>query len=248
MRYLNSQTDAPLMSDVAINGERNSNSRRQSKVRRLQSYLIRNNHTVLDRGENTIYAPAEFPTSENPFKDATPLYNCKLVRDGSIWGYIIKDISTGRDLLKIHFHGDTTNPLSRAFRAFVHSPVRKFDVENYGLYSDLPNGAPIGLIQDVFPDNRVLFAKSTVTVPRLEMQVAATLGTKYYLAVTGIPEPVGEVTSGIIGRFAPRSESYQLILRNCTREEALLWLTFVIATDMKRRKATNRRHRGVFNI
>lgn len=81
-------------------------------------------------------------------------------------------------------------------------------------------------------------------VPRLEMQVARTLGTQYFLAVTDVPEPVGEVLSGVLGRFAPRSETYQMTVRHCTREEALIWLTMVLATDMKRRKSQNARFGG----
>lgn len=68
------------------------------------------------------------------------------------------------------------------------------------------------------------------------MQVWASLGTKYALLVTDIPERVGWVESSVVGRFAPCREMYALVLRYCTREETVLWLTIVIATDMKRRK------------
>lgn len=167
------------------------------------------------------------------------------MRDGSILGYMISDVAVERDLLKVHFHGDTTNPLSRAFKAFVRSPVLKWDVENFGLFQNLRPGMKLGLIQEVFPDNRVFFpAEGLIGVPRLEMQVAAALGRQYFLAVTDVSEPVGEVLSGVLGRFAPRSETYEMKLRNCTREEGLIWLCMVIATDMKRRKSQNVRYRG----
>lgn len=229
------------MSGVLRNGTRSSAKARQSPILPVQTYIMRNNSTIYDRGENTIYAPPAFAPAGGKFFDAcTPLYKAKIIRDGSILGYMIRDAVTEKQLLKIHFHGDTTNAFSRAFKAFVRSPVPKWDVENYGLFEDLRDGTNLGLIQDVFPDSRVFFpAHSLVGVPRLEMQVAASLGKAYYLAVTDVPEPVGEVTSDVLGRFAPRSETYTMVLKNCTREEAVLWLTMVIATDMKRRKSQN---------
>lgn len=145
---------------------------------------------------------------------------------------------SGRALLKVSFHGDIDNPFSRFFKAFFRSPVPKWDVRNAGLYSNIPVGAKIGMIREVFPDNRVFEPDNEKIpgVPRLEMQAAAALGQHYYLAVTGVPEPVGEVRAGLLGRVAARSEVYTQILRNCTREEAVLWLTMVIATDLKRQK------------
>lgn len=110
------------------------------------------------------------------------------------------------------------------------------------MYSDLRDGTNLGLIQEVFPDNRIFLPAAVTNMPRLEMQVAGTLGTKYYMAVTDVPEPVGEVDSSVLARFAPRSECYEMVLRDCTREEAVLWLTMVIATDMKRRKSQNARY------
>lgn len=241
LRALTTTTDAALMSGVARDGSRIQDKRRISPVIPMQTYIIRNNHTIYDRGENTIYAPPPHPYTTGDFFDqCIPLYKAKVTRDGSILGYLISDISSKKSLLKVHFHGDTSNPFSRTFKAFIRSPVLKWDVENYGLYTDLPDGTNLGGIQEVFPDNRVFFpSKDIIGMPRLEMQVAASLGLKYYMAVTDIPEPVGEVDSGVLGRFAPRSETYQLSLRNCTREEGVLWLTMVIATDMKRRKSQN---------
>lgn len=190
-----------------------------------------------------VYAPPANPREAvDFFEQCTPLFKTKIVRDGSILGYIIHDLQQDRSLLKIHFHGDTTNPFSRAFKAFVRSPVLKWDVENWGLYQDMPVGANMGLIQEVFPDNRVFFPASETGMPRLEMQTAASLGLKYYFAVTNIPEPIGEVDSSLIARFAPRSEAYYMNIRNCTREEAVLWLAMVIATDMKRRKVQNTKY------
>lgn len=241
LRTLRLSEDAALMSAVLRNGTRSSATGCQSPILPLQTYIIRNNSTIYDRGENTIFAPPAFaPVGGNFFDACTPLYKAKITRDGSILGYMIRDAVTDKQLLKVHFHGDTTNKFSRAFKAFVRSPVPKWDVENFGLFEDVRDGTNLGLIQEVFPDNRVFFpVQSFVGVPRLEMQVAATLGTAYYLAVTDVPEPVGEVASDILGRFAPRSETYTMKLKNCTREEAVLWLTMVIATDMKRRKSQN---------
>lgn len=230
------------MSGVLRDGARSAPKARQSEILPIQTYVIRNNSTIYDRGENTIYAPPAIapPSSANFFDACTPLFKAKITRDGSILGYMIRDAVTEKQLLKVHFHGDTTNPLSRTFKAFIRSPVLKWDVENFGLFEDMADGTNLGLIQEVFPDNRVFFPSAALAgTPRLEMQVAAALGRAYYLAVTNIPEPMGEVTSDILGRFAPRSETYTMTLKNCTREEAVLWLTMVIATDMKRRKSQN---------
>lgn len=245
VRLLNGKTDPPLMSGFLQNGSRLSDSHRLSSIFPVQSYVIRNNRSFYDRGESTVYAPPANPREDADFfEQCTPLFNTKITRDGSILGYIIHDLQQDRPLLKIHFHGDTTNPFSRAFKAFVRSPILKWDVENWGLYQDMPVGANIGLIQEVFPDNRVFFPVSETGMPRLEMQTAASLGVKYYLAVTNIPEPIGEVDSSLIARFAPRSEAYYMTIRNCTREEAVLWLNMVIATDMKRRKVQNTKYRS----
>lgn len=126
-------------------------------------------------------------------------------------------------------------------RHLPRSPVIKWDVENMGMFSHLRKGATLGLIRDVFPDNRVFEPRMEALpdVPRLEMQTAEALGKRYFLAVTGNPEPVGEVVTSRLGRVAARSEQYTLALRNCTREEAVIWLCMVIATDMKRRKSVN---------
>lgn len=230
------------MSGVLRNGTRSATKDQHSPILPVQTYIIHNNSTIYDRGENTIYAPPAFapPSNANFFDACTPLYKAKITRDGSILGYMIRDAVTEKQLLKVHFHGDTSNAFSRAFKVFVRSPVPKWDVENFGLFEDMRDGTNLGLIQEVFPDNRVFFpAPALAGTPRLEMQVTATLGTAYYLAVTDVPEPVGEVTSDVLGRFAPRSETYTMVLKNCTREEAVLWLTMVIATDMKRRKSQN---------
>lgn len=248
VRTLNSTRDAALMSGVLRNGERSADARRVSIIHQVQSYVIRNNSTVWGRGENTIFTvPLGANVQNNSFMEQLmPVYETKITRDGSIIGYIIREVTSKRQLLKVHFHGDTSNPLSRTFKAFLRSPVPKWDVENYGLYGDLREGTPLGFMQEVFPDSRVMFPKTVAGMPRLEMQVAAALGRKYYLAVTDVPEPVGEVDADILGRFAPRSEAYMMTLRNCTSEEAILWLNMVIATDMKRRKSQNARYGSPF--
>lgn len=245
LQQLSVSRHPPLMSHVLPDATRAPHAAR-APLLPLQTYVMRNNRTFYDRGENTVFAPpvAPPPGGEDAFFEAsTPLFSTTVTRDGSILGYVVRDIASDRGLLKIHFHGDTSNPFSRAFKAFVRSPVLKWDVENYGLFSDLPLGANLGLIQEVFPDNRVFFPSQAVSaMPRLEMQVAASLGLRYYLAVTGVAEPVGEVRTDVVGRFAPRSESYTMALRHCTREEAVLWLCMVLATDMKRRKSQNTRY------
>ena len=244
LRILDTNNDAALMSGVARDGSRVPDTRRMSAIIPIQTYIIRNNSTIYDRGENTIYAPPRGAYTEGNFFDqCIPVFSTKITRDGSILGYMIRDYATKKELVKIHVHGDTSSTLSRTFKAFIRSPVLKWDVENYGLYSDLPNGANMGKITEVFPDNRIFTPNaSMIGVPRLEMQVAASLGLRYYLAVTDVPEPVGEVDSSLIARFAPRSETYALMVRNCTREESILWLTMVIATDMKRRKSQNTKY------
>lgn len=255
LRTLHSADEATLMSGVLRDGTRVQDKRRKSLLHYDQMYYIRNNHVVLDRGESTVYGPAPngvsvTSTDKNLFDIAVPLYNIKSARTGSILGYIIKEVDAadgtpGRELLKIHYHGDTTNPLSSTFKAFFRSPVQKWDVENWGLFTDIRKGTNLGLIQDVFPDSRVFLPAGPLTsMPRLEMQYASALGARYWLAVTDIPEPVGEVDSSILGRFAPRSEAYMMNLKHCTREEAVLWLTMVVATDMKRRKSQTARVGG----
>lgn len=249
LQPLSTSKNASLMSGFSATAERTPHPSR-SPVLPLQTYIMRNNSTIYDRGENTIYAPPSNPTDPVPsgfFSACTTLYRAHITRDGSILGYMLSDAETNNSLLKVHFHGDTSNPLSRAFKAFVRSPVPKWDIENFGLFADLPQGTNLGLIREVFPDNRVFFPSEAMNgMPRLEMQVAASLGVKYYLAVTGVPEPVGEVDSDVLGRFAPRSETYTMVLRRCTREEAVLWLCLVIATDMKRRKAQNTQYGRTF--
>lgn len=242
LQPLSTTQNPPLMSGVSPTAQRSSHSSRPP-VLPVQTYIMRNNSTFYDRGENTIYAPPADPTnppSTNFFSACTALFHARITRDGSILGYMLRDAETDKPLLKVHFHGNTSNPLSRAFKAFARSAVPKWDVENFGLFSDLSNGTNLGLIQEVFPDNRVFFPSLAMGgMPRLEMQAAASLGVKYYLAVTGVSEPVGEVNSDVMGRFAPRSETYTMVLRRCTREEAVLWLCLVVATDMKRRKSQN---------
>lgn len=233
--------EAPLMTDVLRGGGREHNSARTRPLQREASYVMRNKHTVRAgvTGESNIFWAGAGHRDVLESNVGTEVLDMKFVRDGSIRGYILSNATTGQEFLKIHFHGDTTNPFSRATKAFFRSPVLKWDVENRGLFSWLRVGANLGLIREVFPDSRVFEpnAISLPAVPRLEMQTAATLGAKYYLAVTGIPEPVGEVVTSLLGRVANRSEQYTLVLRDCTPEEALLWISMLIATDMKRRKS-----------
>lgn len=238
------------MSSTLPDGGRASDANRKSAIYHAQHFIVQNNSTFWDRGENTIYeatvpfSPTSFPANtEVSFSQGFPseeywreLFHTKIVRDGSIIGYDINDVTTGKTLLKVHDHGNTTSSVRRTFKAFFRSPVKKWDVENRELFHDLPNGFRLGAIHDVFPDHRVFFPDGQGNTPRLEMQAWASLGTKYALAVTDIPEPVGWVESSVVGRLAPRNETYAVVLRNCTREEAVLWLTMVIATDMKRRK------------
>ena len=163
----------------------------------------------------------------------------KFVRDGSIRGYVIHDTINNRGLLKVHFHGNVNSPIDRMLKAFFRSPNPKWDVRNEGLFDHLPIGANLGLIREVFPDSRVFEPNEDLLpgVPRLEMQSAASLGQHYWLAVSGIHEPVGEVRSGLVGRIAARSEVYTTIVRNLSAEEAVLFFTMVVATDMKRQKS-----------
>ena len=157
VRRLTSGQDAPLMSRVLPDGSRGDDSARVSTLFRLQSYIMRNNHTISAgvTGENTIYAPAADSGNltgheAGNVESAKVVFTTKLVRDGSIRGFLIRDAESNADLLKIHFHGDTSNPFSRATKAFLRSPVIKWDVENYGLFSNLPSGKNLGMIRDVF--------------------------------------------------------------------------------------------------
>lgn len=246
------KSHAPLMSGVAQDGRR-AGSDARGRVLPAQALALRNRHSVRAgyTGESDVFAVA-LPEGLDRrghaiVTDDAPVIKLRFVRDGSIRGYVLVDEASGRDLLKVHWHGDTSNPFVRATKAFIKSPVPKWDVENYGLFEGMPIGKNLGLIRDVFPDNRV-FEPNIDTlpdVPRLEMQVAAAAGAQYYLAVTGVPEPVGEVRSSLLGRVAARSEAYTMILKHMTREEAVLWLTMVVATDMKRRKSVNSKNRPI---
>lgn len=183
-----------------------------------------------------------------------PAFRTKQVRDGSIQGYLITRGDNDMPLLKVHYHGNTSSPFDRVFKAFFRSPVLKWDVENYGLFSDVANGTALGTITDVFPDNRIFTpAPGRHTMPHLEMQSTSAVGVRYLLAVTDVPQPVGAVectstaaantaTTNVAARFAPRSETYRMALHNCTREEAVLWLCLLVATDMKRRKSQQNPH------
>lgn len=249
IRNLRAGEESAPFSNVLPDGSRAADKGRLSCIFQVQTYVMRNNPSFYDAGESTVYAPpARFdPTGADFWKQSTPVLETKIKRDGSILGYIIQEAETKRTLLKIHFHGDTSNPFSRTFKAFVRSPVLKWDVENWGLFENLQNGVMLGMIREVFPDNRVFEPTQAVQgLPRLEMQYTSGLGLAYLLAVTDVQQPIGEVSSSLIARFAPRSEAYQMTLRNCTREEAVLWLTMVVATDMKRRKSQNARYGSSF--
>lgn len=224
---------AALMSGVLRDGTRSAvkNARPHHA---LQTLVMRNRQSVRAgyTGESDIYALDGSGLERQVMEQ-------RFVRDGSIRGYVLHDTVHDRDLIKVHFHGNTDSALDRAFKAFFRSPNPKYDVKNAGLFSHLPFGANLGLIRELFPDNRV-FEPNPATlpgVPRLEMQAAAALGQKYWLAVTGVPEPVGEVGSALTARVAARSEVYTTVLRNMGAEEAVLWLAMVIATDMKRQKS-----------
>lgn len=251
------QEDAPLMTFFTKRGSREHDSRRRSTVFEIQSYVVKNDHSCQDRGENTIFgsrstsnvlAPGAglfnntdsiaFSAAASSVADMVPMYRTKLVRDGSIIGYIISDMNE-RPLLKVHFHGNTKSMIDRTFKAFFRSPIPKWDVENHGLYRDMPVGSALGMIRDVYPDHRIFRPARDIQIPRLEMRNTGSIGTRYWLAVTDIPEPIGQVESVISTRYTPRSEQYTLVVRHCTKEEALLWLTLVIATDMKRHKVQN---------
>lgn len=231
----------PLMCGVLRDGTRERND--SEVYHKLQTLVTRNRHSVSAAytGESDVYALDSANDNEEH-----KVMELKFVRDGSIRGYIIHDTVTDKDLLKVHFHGNTSSPIDKLFKAFVRSPVPKWDVENAGLFSHLPIGANLGLIREVFPDNRVFEPNGSNLpgVPRLEMQDAGGIGQAYYLAVSGIPEPIGEVRSALVARVAGRSEVYTQVVRNCTAEEAVLWLTMTIATDMKRQKSVTAKNQA----
>lgn len=248
--------DAPLMTSFTKRGTREHDSRRRSEVFAVQSYIVRNDHSWQDRGENTIYgrrSASDTPALGAAFSnnstnvvfsigtplpaDMIPMYRTKLIKDGSILGYILSDTSD-RALLKIHFHGNTKSVIDRMFKAYFRSPIPKWDVENHGLYRDVPVGSSLGMIRDVYPDRRIFQPAKGCQIPRLEMHNTGSHGTRYWLAITDIPEPVGQVESTAATRFASRREQYSLSLHHCTKEEALLWIMLIIATDMKRRKSS----------
>mmetsp|Transcript_23654 Transcript_23654/g.93362 ORF Transcript_23654/g.93362 Transcript_23654/m.93362 type:complete len:254 (+) Transcript_23654:152-913(+) len=239
---LDSRKHPKMMTDFDETGHRKENKLRTSKVLPLQIYLMQNSRAVFERGENVVFAPTdpEFTSLES----ALPVYETKWAREGSIHGYVLREKETKRELLKVHVHANTDSAFAKVFTGLLNNPLNKYDVKNLGLYSDLKYGQLLGTIEEVFPDNRVFNPKNDFC-PRLEMQVTKTLGLHYYMAVTDITEPIGQVQTDVLGRFAPRSEAYKLSLRHCTREEALLWITMLIATDMKRRKSTNNKWRRV---
>jgi len=228
------------MGGVARDGTREDES---AKYHEVQTLVMRNRHSVSSAytGESDVYA-LDSADGNREFK----VMELKFVRDGSIRGYIIHDTINDKDLLKVHFHGNTSSPIDKLFKAFIRSPVPKWDVENAGLFSHIPVGANLGLIREVYPDNRVFEPNKTNLpgVPRLEMQTAGGIGQAYYLAVSSIPEPVGEVRSAVIARVAARSEVYTQVVRNCTAEEAVMWLTMTIATDMKRQKSVTSKNQA----
>lgn len=246
--------DAPLMTSFTKRGTREKDSHRRSEVFAIQSYVVRNDHSWQDRGENAIYGrrsasttPALGASFSNNITnivfssgaplpaDMIPMYRTKLIKDGSIVGYIISDTSD-RALLKVHFHGNTKSVIDRTFKAYFRSPIPKWDVENHGLYRDIPVGSLLGMIRDVYPDRRIFQPAKGSLIPQLEMQNTGSQGTRFWLAITGIPEPIGQVESTVATRFSSRREQYCLALNHCTKEEAILWLALIIATDMKRRK------------
>lgn len=248
VRALRLSADAALMSHVTRDGRRDPDTRRTSAIHPLQTYVMRNNSCLheRERGESTIYAVSSLPIradNDAYFDELAPAFRTKQVRDGSILGYLITQGASDTPLLKIHFHGNTSSFFDRTFKALFRSPILKWDVENYGLYSDAPNGTPLGTITDMYPDHRVFTAAGEMRgMPRLEMQSSNSfdsVGPRHLLAVTHVPQPIGQVDSSVVRTTAPRNDMYQLALRNCTREEAVLWLSLLVATDMKRRKSHN---------
>lgn len=199
VRQLSWKNESKLMNGVQRDGQRQRDARRKSEVQPVQQYIIQNNSTFWDPGENTIYEiPRDagrynfnlgrsrsgtglFANNNEMTHVCREVYRTKIVRDGSIIGYDIFD-SNERALLKIHDHGDTTSTVQRTFKAFFRSPVRKWDIENRELFYDLPSGSQLGVVHDVYPDHRVMFPNESVggvpgSFPRLEMQSMASLGT-----------------------------------------------------------------------
>ena len=82
VRIITSKVDAPLMSNVRRDGSRAQDMCRNSAIIPLQSYLIKNNHTFRDRGENTISAAPLTTTmgTEPPTEACVPILETKLVR------------------------------------------------------------------------------------------------------------------------------------------------------------------------
>jgi len=76
--------------------------------------------------------------------------------------------------------------------------------------------------------------KSLPGVPVLMMKAAAKLGQHYWLTVAETGNSVGDVSNGRMARMHENSKIYTANVHNLTAEEAVLWLTLICATDMKR--------------
>lgn len=237
-----SASHAPLMSGVARDGSRLGGVV-GNRVHAFQALALCSRHSVRaqNTGESDVFAlaPPDAPDPDGPalVTDDAPVMKARAVQDGSIRGYVLVDVASGRDLLKVHWHGNTSSAFARTTKRFLKSPVPKWDVENFGLFEGMPIGKNLGLIREYLPDNR-LFEPNFETlpdVPRLEMQGSATSGGQYELAVTGVPVAIGEVRSSLLGG----DQAYTMILKNMTKEEAVLWMTMVVATDMKPKQSYN---------
>lgn len=146
IRQLSWHNEAKLMSSTLHDGGQASDAHRKSAIHHRQQFIVRNNSTFWDHGENTIYeasvpiSPTTFPANAQvSFSKGFPseehwcaLFHTKIVRDGSIIGYDISDVTIGKTLLKVHDHANTLSSVQRTFKAFFWSPVKKWDVKNSG--------------------------------------------------------------------------------------------------------------------
>lgn len=252
------ERDPTLLTGFSKTGKRGNDDDMEKTVYGIQTYIIRNVDCRRDRGENVIYGkkaisinwtfPSVLSVQSLDSRDLTsdpataplahgivPMYRSKLVKDGHISGYILSDMQNN-SLIKIHTHGNTKSLFDRTIRSLFRPSMTKWDVENYGLYSTMEIGQRLGMIRDIYPDHRIFEPSSGIEIPRLEMRSINAFGSTYFLIITGCNQPIGRVESSIIQRVSLRNEQYTLFIQNCTKEEALIWFTLVLATDMKRRR------------
>lgn len=117
-----SASDAPLMSHVHRNGSRGEDSRRKSPVHHVQTFVMRNKHSVRAgySGESDVFwaGPNGAAAGDRAELIGEQVFDLRFSRDGSIRGFVVADVASGKELVKVHYHGDTTSPFDRAFKAF----------------------------------------------------------------------------------------------------------------------------------